>query len=92
MKMAQWLDHDQGLTVAIKIHKRRDDNQRLNIKKECEVLKNANHPNIVKIYAHSDDATIFYREQEYGWETYSYVYDVVVLELAPGYDLLQHVA
>jgi len=87
VKLARKLD--TGILCAIKIHTNPNQNDVESLSKEIEILQNIPHKNLINLIEFIEQSTVQVKTSE-GSKDHKVVYFVVVLELAQGGEMIQH--
>ena len=87
VKLAKKLD--TGVQCAVKIHTNPSQNDIESLSKEIEILQNIPHKNLINLIDFIEQSTI-QKKTATGYVDTKVVYFVVVLELAEGGEMIQH--
>jgi serine/threonine protein kinase len=80
---------DTGVMCAVKIHAKPSQNDVESLSKEIEILQNIPHKNLINLLDFQEQGMI-QKKDAGGLKDHKQVYFVVVLELAEGGEMIQH--
>jgi len=87
VKLARKLD--TGILCAVKVHTNPSQNDVESLSKEIEILQNIPHKNLINLVEFIEQSTVQVKTND-GFKDHKVVYFIVVLELAQGGEMIQH--
>jgi serine/threonine protein kinase len=81
---------DTGVQCAVKVHKNPSQNDVESLSKEIEILQNIPHKHLINLIDFIEQSTVQVKHSDGSLTDHSTVYFVVVLELANGGEMIQH--